>query len=114
MVMGETPYISEYIYFGFYDWVTYRSNAGLGKLSIGRWMGVYHKVVQLVSYCILTVSETFISCVNVQRLTEVNHTTEEYMSPHNNFDEILANRLDANDKEGIISEVPKWDKLSLY
>ena len=68
--MGETPYISEYIYFGFYDWVTYRSNAGLGKLSIGRWIGVSHKVVQLMLYWILTVSVKVISCVNVQRLTE--------------------------------------------
>ena len=36
IITGETPDISEYIDFGFYDWVTYRSNAGLGELSIGR------------------------------------------------------------------------------
>ena len=29
-ITGETPNISEYLDFTFYDWVTYRANAGLG------------------------------------------------------------------------------------
>ena len=29
-ITGETPDISEYLDFIFYDWVTYRANAGLG------------------------------------------------------------------------------------
>ena len=45
IITGETPDISEYLDFGFYDWVTYRTNAGLGELSLGRWLGVSHKVV---------------------------------------------------------------------
>ena len=36
IIAGETPDISEYLYFGFYEWVTYRNNAGLGELIIGR------------------------------------------------------------------------------
>ena len=35
-IPGETPDISEYLDFTFYDWVTYRANAGLLELSIGR------------------------------------------------------------------------------
>ena len=35
IITGETPDISEYLDFGFYDWVVYHSNAGLGELSIG-------------------------------------------------------------------------------
>ena len=35
-IIGETTDISEYLYFNFYDWVTYRSNSGLGELYIGR------------------------------------------------------------------------------
>ena len=49
-VTGETPDISEYLDFSFYDLVTYRSNAGLGEISIGRWLGVSHKIGQLMSY----------------------------------------------------------------
>ena len=36
--------------FGFYDWVTYTANAGLGELLLGRWLGVSHKVGKLMSY----------------------------------------------------------------
>ena len=45
-ITGETPDISEYLDFSFYDLVTYRANAGLGEVSIGRWLGVSHKVGQ--------------------------------------------------------------------
>ena len=34
-ITGETPDISEYLYFMFYYWITCRTNSGLGKLSIG-------------------------------------------------------------------------------
>ena len=30
IITGETPDISEYLDFGFYNWFTYRTNAGLG------------------------------------------------------------------------------------
>ena len=69
---GETPDISEYIIdFGFYDWVTYRSNTRLGDLSLGRWLGVSHKEGQLMSYWILPSSDKVISCTTVQRLTNI-------------------------------------------
>ena len=41
-VTGEAPNISEYLDFGFYDWVWYKDNARLGKNSIGQWLGVAH------------------------------------------------------------------------
>ena len=34
-VTGETPDISEYLDFGFYDWVWYKDNARLGENFIG-------------------------------------------------------------------------------
>ena len=40
IITGEKPYVSEYLDFGFYDWVTYHKNAGLGLPEIGRWLGV--------------------------------------------------------------------------
>jgi hypothetical protein len=36
IITGDTPDISEYVGFGFYDWITYRPNAGLGENSLGR------------------------------------------------------------------------------
>ena len=49
-ITGETPDISEYLDFMFYDWAIYKPNAGLGEDSLGRWLGVSHKVGQLMSY----------------------------------------------------------------
>ena len=37
-VTGETADISEYLYFGFYDRVWYKDNAGLGPQYPGRWL----------------------------------------------------------------------------
>ena len=69
IVTGETPGISEYIDFGFYNWVTYQSKSGLGEISLERWLGVSHNGVQLMSYWIITVSGKIISCDNLQCLT---------------------------------------------
>ena len=59
---GETPDISEYTDFSIYDWVTYQTNAGMGPISLGRWLGVSHKVGQLMSFWILTTSGHIIPC----------------------------------------------------
>ena len=42
IITGETPDISEFFDFGFYDWVTFKSNGGVGGAEIGRWLGVSH------------------------------------------------------------------------
>ena len=61
--------ISEYLDFGVYDRVTYRSNDGLGELSIGCWIVVSHKVGHLMSYWIFKVLGRIISYLTVQILT---------------------------------------------
>ena len=78
IITGETLHISEYLDFGFYDWVTYQNKARLGELSIGQWIGVSHTVGHIMSYCILTVSGRTISFINFQRLTEDKQATDEY------------------------------------
>ena len=35
IITGETPDLSEYLDFEFYDWVTYQNNAGLGVPEVG-------------------------------------------------------------------------------
>ena len=69
IITGETPDTSEYLNFGFYDWVTYQTNAGLSELRIIRWMGVSHKDRQIISYWILTVFVRPVSCINVHWIT---------------------------------------------
>ena len=41
-VTGKTPDISEYLDFGFFDWVWYKDNAGVGDNMCGGWLGVSH------------------------------------------------------------------------
>ena len=43
-VTGETPDISEYLDFGFYDKVWFKENAGSSPYEPGRWLGVSSRV----------------------------------------------------------------------
>ena len=52
IITGETPDISEYTDFGFYDWVWYKSNVGVDPPRLGRWLGVSHRIGRLMSYWI--------------------------------------------------------------
>ena len=49
-VTGETLYISEYIYFVFYDHVFYKDNGGIGVTYIVRWIGFSHIVGGIILY----------------------------------------------------------------
>ena len=115
IITGETPDISEYIDFCFYDWITYRTNAGLGPLSIGRWLCVSHKIGQLMSYWVLTKAGHVISCCNVQRLTPSEAGTNEYKSAMNEFDESISLRDEVRDinAQYEIAEIPDWNRLSI-
>ena len=77
IVTGETPDLSEYMDFGFYDWIVFRTNAGMGELELGRWLGVSHRVGQMMSYWVLPKSGIPISCTTVQRLTNLEKQTKE-------------------------------------
>lgn len=92
-ITGETPDISEYTDFGFYDWVMFRNNAGLGVAEIGRWIGVSHRVGQLMSYWVLPSSGIPISCTTVQRVTESEKSTEEFKEKMNKFNMKIESRL---------------------
>ena len=103
IITGETPDISEYLDFGFYDWVTFRSNAGLGKAELGRWIGVSHRVGQLMSYWILPSSGIPISCTTVQRLTELEKKTDEWKSKMEQYDHEVISKVE-NARNAIIPE----------
>ena len=116
VITGETPDISEYLDFGFYDWVVYRTNAGLGELSLGRWLGVSHKVGQLMSYWILAISGHVISCTNVQRLTNNERQTDEWKQQMQRYDNVINERLkiqDNNKNQKEYTESNQWNRLAL-
>ena len=114
-ITGETPDISEYLDFTFYDWVVYKPNAGLGKETLGRWLGVLHKIGQLMSYWILTIAGMVVSCVTVQRLTNAEKKTDEWKARMKECDAAIRDRLEIMDSDLSIqaSKVPKWNQLSI-
>ena len=109
MITGETPDISEYLDFGFYDWVTFRQNAGLGPLELGRWLGVSHRIGQLMSYWILPKSSIPISCTTVQRLTSLEMQRPAFIERMNDFNDGIKRRMDTKNKD-ISNEVVEIEK----
>lgn len=93
-ISGETPDISEYLDFSFYDWVVFKQNAGLGEALLGRWLGVSHLIGQLMSYWVLPISCVPISCVTVQKLTNLEQNTREWQSKMDSFDQTVQKRLE--------------------
>ena len=68
-VTGETSDISEYLYFGFYEQIWFKDNAGVSPFEPVRWLGVSHCTGSLMCYHVLTQRGTVISRSTVQRVT---------------------------------------------
>ena len=70
-VTGETPDISYYLDFAFYDWCWYNDNAGLGETKLDKQLSVSYRVGSLMSYWVLTSNGTVVSITTVSRVTNL-------------------------------------------
>jgi len=110
-ITGETPDISEYLDFSFYDWLWYKDNAGVGDNKCGRWLGVSHRVGNLMSYWILTISGRVISRTTVQRITNLELSTDDLKARCNDDTEQVTailkdmQRLDHDGER----QIQEWD-----
>ena len=95
-VTGETCDISEYLDFGFYDKVWFHDNAGLGPQRAGRWLGVSHRVGNLMCYWVLTESGSVISRSSVQRVTNLETQTDEVIETFKDLDEKIKAHYNHN------------------
>ena len=93
---GETPDISEYLDFSFYDWYWYNDNADLGETKLGRWLGVSHHVVSLMSYWILTLKGHVISWTTMSRVTNLEKQQTDVMQRLAEFDSAITARFNDN------------------
>ena len=111
IVSGETPDISEYLDFGFYDKVSYRENAGLGETKHGKWLGVSHKTGSLMSYWVLTAQCTVISRTSIQRITSLELQTNEMSERYKEFDAEIKRRLTEEElpMEGDKAKAEDWE-----
>lgn len=96
-VTGETQDISEYLDFGFYDYIWYHENAGLGERKFGRWLGVSHRVGSLMSYWVLTDKGSVISRTTVQRVTNLELQTDEVKQQAKEYDDEIKRRFKEDD-----------------
>ena len=96
LVTGETPDISEYLDFGFYERVWYKVNAGVGETYLGRFLGVSSRVGSLMAYWVLPASGIPESRTTVSRVTELEKQTEANKEKFKVYDEKLKKRF----KEG--------------
>ena len=85
-VFGETPNISEYLDFGFYEWVWYWSVSDK-VAKIGRWLGVSKNIGEHLSYWILPISGLPIVSSTVQSITQDEMRDPKYHDLLSNFDE---------------------------
>jgi hypothetical protein len=92
-VTGESVDITEYLDFGFYDWVWFKENAGLGETKVGRWLGVSHRVGPLMSYWVLTREGQVLSRTSVQRVTNLELMTDENVKRCNEFDMSISEKV---------------------
>ena len=107
IITGVTPDISELLDFAIYDWVYFKSNAGLGPRQIGRWLGVSHRRGPLMTYWILPSSGIPISCDTVQRVTKEEKATEATQSEMNGWTAETTPRLHTDASIVIAEPIPK-------
>ena len=93
VITGETPDISEYLDFGFYDWVNYKDNAGIGDTHIGRWLGVAHSVGNSMTYWVLTRNGDVLARSTVARVPDIELHSQKYERLCRDFDDAIRERM---------------------
>jgi hypothetical protein len=110
IITGETPDLSEYLDFGFYDWVFFKENIGMGVVALGRFLGVSHRVGNLMSYWILPVTGHIVSRTSVLRVTNLELQEENLIRRCRAFDIAIKNYC--NNEQYIIQpdmNIPNFD-----
>ena len=93
IITGDTPDISEFRDFGFYDWCWYSDTFGMAETKLGQWLGVSHRVGSLMSYWFLTDKCKVISRTMVQRVTNIEMQEAVNKSQAQAFDQAIRQRI---------------------
>ena len=97
---GETPDISQYLDFGFYNRVWFKEDAGLGDTKLGRFLGVSHHIGSHMSYWILSASGIPMYSTTVQKVTNLESQTEQCKKSFEMYDRSIAERFNEVHIEG--------------
>ena len=126
-VTGKTPDISELCDFDFYDLVWYHPgphpNLGDDIRSLGRWLGIAHRIGSELCYWILTKDGSVIAETTVQHVTREDMQEDEIKEQVAAFNQSITERLDdtnfiLENNEGRFTlldeyendfDLPQWD-----
>jgi hypothetical protein len=115
-VTGETPDITEWLEYDWYQPVWYRHNAVNSfpedTKSIGRWLGVAHRIGQAMCYWILPESGIPVARSTVQPITIDELRDPIVMTALKAYDAAVHSKLDGKDDppEGSTQESTIWDQ----
>ena len=98
-VTGDTPDISEWLDFEFYDLVWWWDRPNKPSINdtskrLARWLGVSHRVGSDLCYWLVTESGQLISKTSVEHVTRDDYLQEDTKVMIERFDEKLEERLD--------------------
>lgn len=96
ILTGETPDISEWLDFSFYDLVWYFASANdttTANRRLGRWLGISHRVGSSLCYFILAQSGNVISSTTVQHVVHTDTTDTTAQRAIADFDTVINARL---------------------
>ena len=93
LITGETPDISEYLDFGWYEGFCYKEDAGLGENKLGQLLGTSQTFGLLMSYWVFPKSDIQISRTKVQRVTHLETKTDAKRKRFEHYDTAITERL---------------------
>ena len=112
MITGDTPDISEYTDFTFYDWVWFiQEPGGEEEPHLGRWLGVSHRVGSGMCYYVLKENGEVLSKTSVQHVTREELQTDDIRDRCSRWEEKLKKRLDTKD---FVLEYKDTDPGTMY
>ena len=97
ILTGNTPDISEWLDFTFYDPVWYHvvgNDPAIEGRRLGRWLGVSHRVGSDLCYWVLTAAGRVILTTTVQHVTTNDASDPAFASLMANFEQAVNYRLD--------------------
>jgi len=98
VVTGNTPKITEYIEFRWYEPVYYYDEANFPnpKLHLARWLGVAHRVGQALCYWMVTKSRKVIARTMIRALTKNELATKAVQTDLASFDNSVLDYFKSN------------------
>ena len=96
VLTGETPNISEYLDFGYYNSVLEQRQCRRWQQKFGLWLGVSQHFGSFILFWILMEAGNVISRMTVQRINTLELTTTEVKQRLNEYDECIKELLKDN------------------